>query len=306
MWSAGSRNRSHAGPSGLCLVPSDRCPLRSILSCDTQKDQFERVLREGKSSAHDRRVGLPGASCMQAIDAKCFWHCRLVHSPSTIWILSKHAAWMAYLSLPMLYTVSSPWWIRRLFPACIWEMPKDIPAVYLTFDDGPHPVATPFVLDALRAYGMKATFFCIGQNVLAYPDLYQRILDEGHSVGNHTHRHLSGWNTSDADYLDDIRAAGRHITSDLFRPPYGRITFSQLRKLGSGSAPMRTVMWSVLSGDFDARISPEKCLRNVMDHMKAGSIVTFHESEKSMPRMIKVLCYVLDEMKRQGWEGKKM
>ncbi len=221
-------------------------------------------------------------------------------------MLLKRSRVIAYLYLPMLYTVRSPWWIRRLFPACIWEMPQDVQAVYLTFDDGPHPVATPFVLDTLGAYGMKATFFCIGQNILKYPDLYQRILDEGHSVGNHTHRHLSGWSTSDADYLKDIGTAGRLISSDLFRPPYGRITFSQLRKLGSGATPMRTVMWSVLSGDFDTGISPEKCLRNVIDNMKAGSIVTFHESEKSLPRMIKILSSVLDELKRQGWEGKKI
>jgi len=154
--------------------------------------------------------------------------------------------------------------------------------VYLSFDDGPHPVATPFVLDLLKKYQAKATFFCIGKNVAAYPDIYRRILDEGHAVGNHTHNHLNGWKTKDAVYLADISEAGKHIDSPLFRPPYGRITSFQAKHIAKAmkNEKARVIMWDVLSGDFDESLSPQQCSENVVLNAGKGSVIVFHDSEK--------------------------
>src|SRR5258708_1645988 len=125
----------------------------------------------------------------------------------------------------MLYLVKTPWWIRRwIYPAYQWSMPGQQKKIYLSFDDGPHPLATTFVLDELKKYNAKATFFCIGKNVAAYPDLYKRILSEGHATGNHTYDHLNGWKTNDKLYFDNIAKAEKYIDSSMFRPPYGRIT----------------------------------------------------------------------------------
>ncbi|MGZ5248438.1 MAG: polysaccharide deacetylase family protein, partial [Flavitalea sp.] len=135
--------------------------------------------------------------------------------------------------------------------------------MYLTFDDGPHPIATPFVLDALKAHNAKATFFCIGKNVEAFPELYRRILLEGHRVGNHTYHHLNGWKMSDQDYVADILKAKKVIDSNLFRPPYGRITNFQAKLLQRNFTAkeelFRIIMWNVLSGDFDQSIDGEQC-----------------------------------------------
>jgi peptidoglycan-N-acetylglucosamine deacetylase len=200
----------------------------------------------------------------------------------------------------MFYPVSIPWWIRKVYPHCIWQMPGDSRKVYLSFDDGPHPVATPYVLDLLKAYDARATFFCIGKNVAAHGDVYQRILNEGHRVGNHTFSHNNGWETSDGDYLDDIGAAAKLIDSDLFRPPYGRIRLSQLRKIRE-KLHMKPVMWSVLSGDFDPGISNEKCADNVLRYIKPGSVVVFHDSQKAHDKVKYVLPLVLDAIRERGW-----
>src|SRR6476620_3560664 len=125
----------------------------------------------------------------------------------------------------MFYIVKMPIWVRRLFGKSIWEMPQTKKAIYLTFDDGPHPHITPFVLDELRKYNATATFFCIGKNVAGNPAVFQRIINEGHAIGNHTYDHLDGWKTGNAEYLENILAAKKYIDSDLFRPPYGRITW---------------------------------------------------------------------------------
>ncbi len=204
----------------------------------------------------------------------------------------------------MFYLVRTPWWLRRCFPGCIWEIAEQRPIVYLTFDDGPDPGVTPFVLDQLAHYGMHATFFCIGKNVEAHPEVYARILSEGHRTGNHTHHHLNGWKTDDDTYLADISRAARLIDSDLFRPPYGRIGSGQLRRLRHLSPVMRPVMWSVLSGDFDPGISPARCIRNVLDHARPGSVITFHDSEKAFPVLREALPVILEDFRRKGWEGK--
>src|SRR5450432_1071984 len=124
----------------------------------------------------------------------------------------------------MFYFVKTPWLLKKFYPSCIWNVPAQKKIIYLTFDDGPHPVATPFVLDELKKYNAKATFFCIGKNVAEHPDIYAKVLNEGHRVGNHTHNHLNGWKSSDSAYFSNIEQAAKYIDSDLFRPPYGRIT----------------------------------------------------------------------------------
>jgi peptidoglycan/xylan/chitin deacetylase (PgdA/CDA1 family) len=200
----------------------------------------------------------------------------------------------------MFYPVGIPWWIRKIYRHCIWDMPGDGNKIYLSFDDGPHPMATGFVLDLLKEYQAKATFFCIGKNVAAHTGLYQRIIAEGHRIGNHSLTHVNGWKTNDRDYINDIRAAAALIDSDLFRPPYGRVRFSQLRKLRS-ELQMKPVMWSVLSGDFDTGISPEQCAGNVVRHMRPGSIVVFHDSQKALEKLKYALPLVLAEIRKRGW-----
>jgi len=206
----------------------------------------------------------------------------------------------------MAYWVRMPWWLRKLLPAeLIWRMPETgKPAVYLTFDDGPHPAITPFVLEQLNQYDAKATFFCIGKNVVENPDVYRRIVDEGHAVGNHTQNHKNGWKTKTDEYLANIMEAAKHIDSRKFRPPYGRITRVQAHMLGKAREPWKIYMWDVLSADFDRKITPEKCLENVLFNLRPGSIVVFHDSEKANERMSYALPRVLAFCKEKGWEMK--
>src|SRR5688500_18549453 len=148
----------------------------------------------------------------------------------------------------MFYLTKTPGVLKSLYPSCTWNYSRHSNKIYLTFDDGPHPVATPFVLDTLRKYNAKATFFCIGKNVAAYPDIYKRILDEGHSTGNHTFNHLNGWKTPDNEYIKNIAQARKYIDSNLFRPPYGRITKFQLRLLTASEnikqkTVFKVIMW---------------------------------------------------------------
>jgi peptidoglycan/xylan/chitin deacetylase (PgdA/CDA1 family) len=184
----------------------------------------------------------------------------------------------------------------------VWKIPSGIrPTVYLTFDDGPHPTATPFVLEQLKRYDAKATFFCIGKNVVEYPDVYAQILEAGHRTGNHTQHHLNGWDTDTEQYIADIIEASKHIDSRLFRPPYGRIKKAQAYMLTESKQPWTLIMWDVLSADFDIKITPEQCLENVLKHIKPGSIVVFHDSVKAWDRMSHALPGVLEYCKQQGW-----
>ena len=179
-------------------------------------------------------------------------------------------------------------------------MPRDQKIIYLTFDDGPHPVATPFILDALKKYNAQATFFCIGKNVIEHHDLYRRIISEGHRVGNHTHRHVNGCKTPDAVYFEDIQKAAGYIDSNLFRPPYGRISRFQLHNLKK-ALHYNVVMWDVLSADFDRSLTGEKCALHVIAHAQPGSIVIFHDSEKAYDRMHVALPKVLAHFAEQGY-----
>ena len=201
----------------------------------------------------------------------------------------------------MLYFVKTPVWLQKLFPRRIWKMPGEQKKIYLSFDDGPHPVHTPFILDYLLKYKAKATFFCIGRNVKTYPDVYQRILNEGHSVGNHTFNHLNCKKTNDKEYSEDVAAAGLYIETNLFRPPYGRLTTFQAKLLMELNRPYKIVMWTVLSGDFDPGISKKRCLENVLFNTGKGSVVVFHDSEKSAEKMCYVLPLILNTFSKKGY-----
>lgn len=206
----------------------------------------------------------------------------------------------------MFYFVKTPEWLKKLYSNAIWEIPDTEKNIYLTFDDGPHPAITPYILDELKNYNAQATFFCIGKNVQLYPNIFDRILAEEHAVGNHTQDHLNGWKTNTVGYLANIKAAKKHIPSTLFRPPYGRIKRSQMRLLTAGNNPMQIIMWSVLSGDFDLELIPERCLNNVIKNTKSGSIVVFHDSEKAEKKVRYALPKVLDHFSNKGFMFKKI
>ena len=206
----------------------------------------------------------------------------------------------------MFYFVKTPWWLKKIYPECTWQMPTNEKVIYLTFDDGPHPVATNFVLEQLKQYDALATFFCIGKNVAMNPLVYQQVIDSGHAVGNHTFNHLNGWKTADSVYLENIKKAKELIDSNLFRPPYGRITKFQLKLLKGGKFKLIPMMWTVLSGDFDMQLSKEKCLENVLKHTTAGSIVVFHDSEKAFEKLTYVLPLVLKHFSSKGYRFEKL
>lgn len=191
--------------------------------------------------------------------------------------------------------------LKKIYPLLNWEETPDGNEVFLTFDDGPIPEVTPWVLEKLKEYDVKATFFCIGDNVLKHPKIYQRILDEGHAVGNHTHKHLKGWNTDDGTYLKDIENAGEFISSNLFRPPYGRIKKSQIKLIQSLN--YHIIMWSILSGDYNKNRSPEACFNNVKRNLKPGSVVVFHDSIKADNNMRYALEKTLIFMRENNFKG---
>ena len=201
----------------------------------------------------------------------------------------------------MFYLVKTPSLLKKLYPECIWNMETKENEIYLTFDDGPHPQVTQFVLDELKKFNAKATFFCIGKNVKEHFDIYKQIITKGHRPGNHTYNHLNGWKTADKKYLDDIKQAADIIDSPFFRPPYGRATKFQMKALQEDKFQLKTIMWDVLSGDFDEKITPENCYLNVVKYAKAGSIIVFHDSLKALPRMLYALPLVLRFFSEKGF-----
>lgn len=202
----------------------------------------------------------------------------------------------------MNYFVKTPWWLKRIYPSYRWSIDTKEKLVYLTFDDGPHPEATPFVLDELKKYNAKATFFCIGENVEAHPDIYKRIIGEGHRTGNHTQDHLNGWKTDTDTYLANISKAAKRIDSNLFRPPYGRIKVRQAKRLKD----YQIIMWDVLSGDFDESLSKEKCLANVISRSGPGSIIVFHDSEKAFTCLKYALPASMEFFSKNGYSFKEI
>jgi peptidoglycan/xylan/chitin deacetylase (PgdA/CDA1 family) len=204
----------------------------------------------------------------------------------------------------MRYFVKTPWWLKKIYSSYTWSIPTKEKVLYLTFDDGPHPEATTVVLSELKKYDALGTFFCIGKNVSVYPDIYKLLLDAGHSVGNHTQNHVNGWKVSNEVYMKDIAEAANYIDSDLFRPPYGRISLFQARNLSSAMKGRRAklVMWDVLSADFDQSITNEQCLHNVILNAKPGSIIVFHDSEKCFEKLVYVLPKTLRFFSAKGYK----
>jgi peptidoglycan/xylan/chitin deacetylase (PgdA/CDA1 family) len=202
-----------------------------------------------------------------------------------------------------MYQVRPPYLLKKVYSNVLWRKDATEKKIYLTFDDGPVPEITPWVLDILKSQGIHATFFCVGENVVKYQEIYQRIVRENHSVGNHTYNHVNGWNTSLSHYLENIEKCARHVHSNLFRPPYGRIRKKQQKKL---SEDYTIVMWDVLSGDYDKRTSPEKCLQNVVKHVRNGSIVLFHDSIKAKQNIQYALPRFIEEVKQQGFQFDKL
>ncbi len=197
-----------------------------------------------------------------------------------------------------MYLVKTPLIIQELFPNFIWKIPTHEKVIYLTFDDGPIPEVTPWVLEQLEAFQAKATFFCVGDNVAKYPEIFDQVVESGHAVGNHTFNHLNGWSTENIPYFHNVRHCAKLVHSNLFRPPYGRLTPTQAQFL---QRHYNVVMWDVLSGDFDPKISPEQCLNNIQHNTKSGSIVVMHDSLKSQEKLQYVLPKMLAYFTERGY-----
>lgn len=206
--------------------------------------------------------------------------------------------------------VKTNWLIKKLFSNYVWDIPNHENKVYLTFDDGPTPDSTEWTLEQLKSFNAKATFFCIGDNVRKFPEIFKKVINDGHSIGNHTFNHLNGWNTATKEYISNAKLyETEHYLLNtehckLFRPPYGKIKPSQskiLRKQG-----YKIIMWDVISYDFDATISPEKCLENVLKNVQTGSIIVFHDSKKVFQNLEYVLPRTLQFLKENGFVCDKL
>ncbi len=197
-----------------------------------------------------------------------------------------------------MYLVHTPQYVQALFPGFLWKMGGKRKEIFLTFDDGPIPEVTPWVLETLKSYNAKGTFFCVGDNIKKHKEIYHQVINEGHTVGNHTLNHLSGWSTENITYFHNIRHCARMVDSGLFRPPYGKIKPSQVQFL---QRHYRIIMWDVLSGDFDPDIMPEACSQNVIQNAGPGSIVVFHDSLKAESNLKYALPKVLDHFAALGY-----
>ncbi len=200
-------------------------------------------------------------------------------------------------------TFTTPSLVQKLFPRATWHIRTKTPTIFLTFDDGPEPEVTPWVLDILKQHEAKATFFCIGKNVEKHSDVFKRILDEGHSIGNHTYDHLNGWRSNNEAFLYNIKKSETLLNCKLFRPPYGKLTYSQYKKLRE---EYQIVMWDVLSRDFDSEISKEKCFEKILKYTSDGSIVVFHDSLKAKEKLLYLLPKVLEYFSKHGFNFERI
>ncbi|MDR1172955.1 MAG: polysaccharide deacetylase family protein [Bacteroidales bacterium] len=189
------------------------------------------------------------------------------------------------------------------FRDVVFRMPVDEKVLYLTFDDGPTPGVTSKVLDILQEYGAKASFFVCGEKVESHPDLFHRICDEGHAIGNHTYSHLNGWKTATSHYIADVERARSTVQSNLFRPPYGKLTLRQYRYLRKH---YRIVVWDVMCGDYDLAVSPQSCYERIRRYAVPGSVVVFHDSEKTANRSPCLLEQTLVHFGEKGYRFKKL
>ncbi len=214
-----------------------------------------------------------------------------------------------------LYPIQTPKIVQNIFRSFIWNIDTEHKEIYLTFDDGPIPEITPWVLNTLSKYNAKATFFCIGKNVKNHPAIFEKILKEGHSIGNHTFNHLNGWRTTNKKYIRNIEKAEISLRSSvfglqseplskLFRPPYGRIKPSQAKNIIAKG--YKIIMWNVLSGDFDQKLTKKDCYQNVIKNMTNGSIIVFHDSEKAFKNLEYTLPKVLDYYTNNGFVFKAL
>jgi len=203
------------------------------------------------------------------------------------------------------YWVKTRWFIKKIFPGYIWDIPVAQKTIYLTFDDGPIPEVTEWVLDVLKGHDIKATFFCIGNNIEKNPHVFQKVIDAGHVIGNHTFNHINGWNTDNTAYYENVETCRQTILNHngndngLFRPPYGKISRKQTKEVKSMG--YKIVMWDVLSADFDRTITPEKCLDNVIKNATNGSVIIFHDSLKAFPNLEYALPRVIEYLKEKGF-----
>ncbi|MFD0932609.1 polysaccharide deacetylase family protein [Psychroflexus salinarum] len=178
--------------------------------------------------------------------------------------------------------------LKQIFPKRVWNISTQNQEMFLTFDDGPIPEVTPWVLDKLKKHKAKATFFCIGDNIRKHPELFQQIIAEGHAVGNHTFHHINGWKTSTQEYLKDVKLCKEEIesnsvTSNLFRPPYGKCTSTQAKLILKDY--QHIIMWDIISKDYNAKVSKEDCFLRIRNQAKPGSIIVFHDSLKAETNM---------------------
>ncbi len=202
-----------------------------------------------------------------------------------------------------MYFVKTPVLLKKIFPNQVWSLPVQEKKIYLTFDDGPTPGITEWVLDELNKHEAKASFFLVGKNIEQHPDIVKRIRKEGHAVGNHTYNHVNGWQTPTSSYVKNSLKCGELVETNLFRPPYGRITQMQTRIMNNR---YKIIMWDVLSGDFDHSISKDKVVKNVLSHTEPGSIIVFHDSIKAQARMQHALPRVLEHYSEQGFKFEKL
>lgn len=200
-----------------------------------------------------------------------------------------------------MYFTKNPILLKKMYPSLIWDIPNTSNNIYLTFDDGPIPEVTPFVLETLERYEAKATFFCIGDNVRKHPDIYEQVKRAGHSIGNHTFNHLNGWKTDTNVYLENIELCNTFTKTKLFRPPYGRILPSQIKGIKKNYSDTKIIMWDILSGDFDLNIDAEKCFQNATQATESGSIIVFHDSLKAYPRLKTALPRALEFWRNEGY-----
>ena len=198
--------------------------------------------------------------------------------------------------------------IKRIFSNYVWSIPNREKKVFLTFDDGPIPEITDWVLEQLKVYHFKATFFCIGNNIVNHPDIFNRVIREGHAIGNHTFDHVKGWSTSNQAYLRQVekceeviqKSSHHNPSAKLFRPPYGKIKPLQSKKLRKSG--YKIIMWDVLSADYKKEISKEKCLENVIRHVEPGSIIVFHDSKKAFRNLEYALPKTLQFLSENGYQ----
>ncbi len=212
------------------------------------------------------------------------------------------------------YWIKTNAFIKKIFSNHVWEISNTENKIYLTFDDGPIPEITEWVLEELKKYNAKATFFCIGNNIEKHPEIFEKVINDAHSVGNHTFNHLNGWKTSTKEYLENFKLCEDSISNlqskiynlklKLFRPPYGKIKFSQSKKLRQ--LGYKIIMWDVLSADYDTAISPEKCLENVLQNVSSGSIIVFHDSVKAFPNLEYTLPRALKYWQEKGFVFEKL